>query len=143
MRDLQVSDKNVLEIFDTRSGTEMEIYYRTPTSKEEALYQARLVKRKGRKVILMTHATRVKFGRKIITGFKEGDFGIEGKPFSTDPESAIFREDWKELLEKTASDILNTLAFVVFEGARPDAVGLDETDEDDEVLEETAPLEKS
>lgn len=146
MRELKSSDKNVLEIFDARSNTDMELYYRTPTTREEALYQAKLVKKKGRKVVIAQHKTRVEFGLRMITGFKEGNFGEDGEPFSADPESPNYREDWKECLERGASDILAILGSTIFEGARPDVeVDVDELldeelDNKDEVLEEASPL---
>lgn len=85
MRELKTSDKNKLTIADARSGTEIELYYRTPAPSEEVAYQARLIKRKGNKVVFNSHETRLEFGFKILTGFRDGDFGIDGKPLSSDP----------------------------------------------------------
>ena len=143
MRDLGVSDKNELVINDARSGTELTIYYRNPTNREEALYQAKLVKRKGKKIIVNTYDTRLLFGLRIITGFKEGDFCLDGKEISSDPMSSRFFEHWKDLLKEGAADIVTTLAQAVFEGATTGGNIDVELATLEEELEEAIPLETS
>ena len=49
MRDLDVSATNKIVISDARSGTEIELYYRNPTTQEEVEYQSKLYKRRGNK----------------------------------------------------------------------------------------------
>lgn len=120
MRDLTKTDKNILRIQDAISGSEIELYYRMPTTSEMVSYQAKLIKRQGRKILLNAFETRLEFGLKIFTGFRDGDFGIDGKPISSDPQNPNYKEDWKGLLKETAADIITTLAFTVFEGARVD-----------------------
>lgn len=140
MRELNRSERNTLTIQDTRSGTEIELYYRNPTSREEALFQAKVVKRKGTKVVLKSFDTRLEFGLKVLTGFREGDFGIDGKPISSDPDSPNYREDWKNILADGAADIIRTVGMTVFEGVRVNNADI----ELEEVLEEDhAPLGKS
>ena len=117
MRDLDVSATNKIVISDARSGTEIELYYRNPTTQEEVEYQSKLYKRKGNKLILHPKV-KVDLGLAILTGFREGDFGVAGKPISSDPESPNYRKDWKDLLGRMASDIISTFATVVYEGAR-------------------------
>jgi len=142
MRDLTRSDRNKLIINDARSGTEIELYYRTPTTQEEVEYQSKLIKRKGKKVLINAFETRLKMGLKILTGFREGDFGVDGRPISSDPSSPNYREDWKELLREYAADIVTAFAFAVFEGARVDTnLGLEF--EFEEEAEEVPPLQKN
>ena len=117
MRDLDASAVNKIVISDARSGTEIELYYRNPTTQEEVEYQSKLYKRKGNKLIL-NPKVKVDLGLAILTGFREGDFGVAGRPISSDPESPNYREDWKDLLGRMASDIVSTFATVVYEGAR-------------------------
>ena len=117
MRDLDVSATNKIVISDARSGTEIELYYRNPTTQEEVEYQSKLYKRKGNKLILNPRV-KVNLGLAILTGFREGDFGVAGSPISSDVESPNYREDWKDLLGRMASDIVSTFATVVYEGAR-------------------------
>ena len=117
MRDLDVSATNKITISDARSGTDIELYYRNPTTQEEVEYQSKLYKRKGNKLILNPRV-KVNLGLAILTGFREGDFGVAGSPISSDVESPNYREDWKDLLGRMASDIISTFATVVFEGAR-------------------------
>lgn len=117
MRDLEQSDKNTLTIKDSISGTDIELYYRLPLTDERVAYQNRLFTSKGGKVKTHTAETRIEYGLKILTGFREGDFGFGGKPISSDPQSKNYKENWKILVKATASDIVNAFAFVVFEGA--------------------------
>jgi len=141
MRELKRSDNNSIAINDARSGTEIELYYRNPTSREEALYQARLVKRKGGKVIVRSFDTRLDFGLKILTGFRDGDFCVDGQPISSTPDSPHYREDWKSIVAEGASDIVRTMAFTVFEGVRVQSA--DEIEIEETVEEEPPPLARS
>lgn len=108
------SKQNTLKLNDNISGSELELYYRQPSTKERQAYQAQAFPRKGSKVKVNLVATQIKFGKRIITGFEEGNFGMieDGKTvvFSADPDSKNYRKDWKDLLEKHASDILMILA---------------------------------
>ncbi|MFA4871375.1 MAG: hypothetical protein WC623_24465 [Pedobacter sp.] len=133
MRDLKLSDKNKIGIFDARSGTDIELYYRTPTTSEEVEYQHLLVKRQGRKVIINPFEARLEMGLRILTGFSEGSFGIDGKAISSEPENPNYKENWKDLLKETASDIITTFAFTIFEGARIDTGTDFEIEEKDDV----------
>lgn len=125
MRDLTRSEKNKLTIHDARSGTDIELYYRNPTTQEEVQYQSKSIKRIGRKIVVNTFETRLEMGLQILTGFREGDFGFDGKPISSDPASPNYREDWKELLKENAADIIATFAFTIFEGTRTSDSGID------------------
>lgn len=120
MRDLAPGGENLLKINDAVSGTKIELAYRMPTTQEMVQYQARQVKREGGKVILKPFETRLKFGLEILTGIRDGDFGYNGKPVSCNPQSADYKENWKEMLKESAADIITTLAVTVFEGARLD-----------------------
>lgn len=138
MKDLKLSDHNKLIINDARSGTEIELHYRNPTTQEEVQYQARFIKKQGKKVLINAFETRLQMGIKILTGFRDGDFGFDGRPIASDPASPNYREDWRELLKTAATDIITVFAFHVFEGARIDT-GLDF---DFEEAEDTPPLQK-
>lgn len=144
MRELKSSDRNVITVRDGRTGTDIELYYRSPTSREEVLYQSNLVRRKGKKVVVNA-GVRVRFALDILTGFRDGDFGYEGRPISSNPESPNYREDWKEIVKEGASDILRTLSLAVFEGTKVETGDLLEMDFDDEIVleEDAAPLERS
>ncbi len=142
MRELQPSEKNEIAIKDTRSGSEVVFYYRTPTPAEVASYQARQVKRQGKKVVLNIYPTRLEFGLKVLTGFRSGDFGFEGKPVSSEPGSEGYREDWKAIVEKGAHDLVTTMARIVFENATVDESAIELVEELVEG-EEAVPLAKS
>lgn len=142
MRELQASDRNEISIKDTRCGTDILLFYRTPTPEEQAAYQARMVKRQGKKMILNVYPTRLDFGLKVLTGFRTGDFGFEGKPISSDPADAGYREDWKEIVRKGAHDIVTTMGRVVFENTSVDESAEIELEEA-ALVEDAVPLGKS
>lgn len=140
MRDLKANEKNKLKISDARSGSEVELYYRNPTPSEEAAYQAKLLKRKGTKVILNSYETRLDFGQRILTGFREGDFGFDSKPISSEEASPNYIPEWKAELVAGAPDMICVLAMTVFEGTRVSGTVFEI---EEEVLEEPIPLPKS
>ena len=118
MRDLGTK-QNKLIINDGRSGSTITLLYRNPTTAEEVAYQNGLFRRRGSKLITNVADTRLEFALKILEGFNDGDFGIDGKPISSVQGSANYQEDWKTLLKESASDILAVFAVAVFENTRP------------------------
>ncbi|MBT9169275.1 MAG: hypothetical protein DDT19_02631 [Syntrophomonadaceae bacterium] len=141
MRDLNKSDKNKIVVHDAVSGSELELYYRTPTTSEMVQYQSKLFRRAGKKILINAFETRLEMGLQILTGFRDGDFGIDGKPISCNPNSENYREDWKELLKETAADVVTAVAFTVFEGARTDVSELEYALGEEE--EKVIPFQKS
>lgn len=132
------AERNTLKVFDRISGTELEIYYREPTTEERAVYSNQTISRKGRKVKVQVGETRQKFGVRIMSGFRDGDFVApkDGKPvpIASDKDSPNYAENWKDLVLKHASDIIELLAAHVFEGSAEveDGDGLDDDDLVDE-----------
>lgn len=114
MRDFAAA-KNTVEIRDGLSGDDHEIYYRMPTNEERAAYQNSAFARSGNRLKARLYENRIKFGSRIITGFKKGSLGIGGKPFSSDESDPDYRADWKDLLVQHAGDIVSSVAVTVFE----------------------------
>jgi hypothetical protein len=142
MRELKSTNTNKLVVHDGLSGGEIELYYRTPTTAERVSYMSRLVKREKDKVKMRSAETRLHFGMEILTGFKDGAFGFDGNPISSDPAHPNYREDWKDLVKETASDLVSLLGFVVFEGARVEGQQ-DGIEIEEEVAEDAVPFGKS
>jgi hypothetical protein len=119
MRDLHAT-KNILEIVDPISGDVHEIYYRTPTNSERIAYAGALIRREGRKIRLRadTYSINVQYGLDVITGFKKGTIGYNGKKISSDVMDPDFFENWKELLAQSAPEIAAAVGQTVFAGAR-------------------------
>ncbi len=115
MRDL-TAQKNIVEIQDGISGDVHEIHYRMPTVEEIASYQNGLFERRGRKLKNRIFESRLKFGGRIITGFRKGTLGCDGKAFASDAGDPDFRADWKEQLLVNAPDVVAAVAMVAFEG---------------------------
>ncbi|MCE5334269.1 MAG: hypothetical protein LLG06_06735 [Desulfobacteraceae bacterium] len=114
MRDF-AAERNVLEILDGISGDVHEIHYRMPTNEERAAYQNGAFERRGRKVRTRIFENRIKFGARIVTGFRKGSLGVDGRPIASDPNDPDFRQDWKDLLVQHAGDIVASVAASVFE----------------------------
>lgn len=117
-----------MRVNDPISDDVHELYYRAPTVKERSAYDASRFVRKGKKVINRTFETRLKFGLRILTGFKKGTFGIEGRAFSSDASDPAYREDWKALLETNAPDIVAELGRRVFEASENEGVEVEGAD---------------
>ena len=130
------SDPNIIHIDDPVSGGSVGLYYRTPTTEQLTAYSSKLYKRKGKKLMNLAIKTRVETAKEILVGLKEGDFGLNGKPISSDPESPDFHPDWLALLEDNAAHILAAMAFHIFEYSR----AVESPDEDDQEATELPPL---
>lgn len=114
---------NELVVADSISGREETIYYRTPTLEERIEWMASLYLRDGSEVISNIEQANHKWGKEIIVGFNEADFGVaEGensvRPFSSDPDSKHYRADWKEILCELGPDIPQFVARIAFDGHR-------------------------
>jgi len=125
-----------LLIYDKISNSEITLYYQLPTTKDRVAYLNEHVSRTRRKFSTSIGEPKVKWGKKIVSGFADGDFEIPGpdgrpKPIASDPSSPNYDAQWKDHLEKYAADILIALAAHVFDSAAPEQVeGGDETEED-------------
>jgi hypothetical protein len=124
MLDLNRQDVFRKIIFDSATGHEVELTHRLPTTSEEVEFQRRTFKGRGRKgfspedIARNLAEIRIEFGLRIVTGFKDGDFGVDGRPISSNPESPDFYPEWKNLLRDKAPRIVSALAVAVFEGGR-------------------------
>ncbi|MHC1727955.1 MAG: hypothetical protein AB9866_18460 [Syntrophobacteraceae bacterium] len=114
MRDF-AAERNTLEIHDGTSGDVHEIHYRMPSNEERAAYQNGAFERRGQKIRSRIFENRLKFGARIITGFRKGTLGIDGKAFSADSDDPDFRQDWKDLLMRHAGDVVACVGACIFE----------------------------
>ena len=110
---------NEMRFQDNLSGTEIVLFYRTPITKERVAYANEAYQRRGRKVVNRIVETRIKYGLKILRGFREGDFerkiGEDWRAMASDPASDNYYPEWKEHIEKYASDLVEYLASRVFD----------------------------
>lgn len=129
---------NELKITDNLSGGDIVLYYRTPTSEEQIAYTNQLVQRIRNKVVNRTGETRMKYGAKILEGFRDGDFiaPVNGQsvPISSKEGYPNYYPGWKELVTKKAPDLIEVLAMRVFEASAQ--VQDDEPDEPDQSADE-------
>ncbi len=109
--------RNVAEI--TVNGETHELYYRNPTTDELVGFQAEGLVRKGKKIVDRLVAARIKYGAKVLVGFKFGTIGFDGEPISSDPkDKKHYRKDWKELLVVNAAQLVAAVGLAAFEGVR-------------------------
>lgn len=118
-RILESSQRNELRLIDNRSNSDIVLYYRDPTTAEMAAYTNESLRRRRNKLELRQTEARLKFGAKVLTGFRPGDFckRVAGKvvPVASDAQHPDFDPKWKELVEQHAADLLILLASHVFE----------------------------
>lgn len=132
MFDLQEQEQILAEIYVAAAGKKLGIYYRPPKPSEAIQYSSSLLKRKGNKIQSNEYKTRLEYGRLVITGLREGDYGYGGKPISSDPASSDYREDWKDILARSAHQHIVAVAIAAFEGvAIPAAAQRPELEEED------------
>lgn len=103
-----------------------------PTTDERVGYENEAVKRHRNKVKMKITAARMKYGGKILTGIRDGDFMVEkgGKatPLSSDENNKKhFAKDWKAQVITHAPDLVALLAGHVFDGSAE----IDDDDGDD------------
>ena len=111
---------NEMRFQDNLSGTEIVLLYRMPTTQERVAYTNESYHRKGRKIINRSVETRMKFGLKILAGFRDGDFERkmpDGKwePIASNSASGNYFPEWQDHIEKYASDLVEHLAIRVFD----------------------------
>lgn len=124
MRDLAAT-RNVVEIHDQMAGVIHEFEYRNPTTTERAKFQAGRYVRLGDQIVDKTWSQCVKYGEAVLTGFKKGTLGVDGRLISSDPRDAEYREDWLEVLAGAVPEILaevGRLAFLSHEVVRTAAL---------------------
>lgn len=123
MRVIGANVKNEMTIADSISGTEITLYFRTPSNSERQRYFADLWGRDGDNITDKSQDARLNWGAEILLGFEDNDLGFkdangEVTAFSSDPENENHRADWKELIKEYAPELLGFLALRVFEGLR-------------------------
>lgn len=131
-RELKKTETNKMVLFDKLSGTKIELYYRTVTSDDRIKYKSAILNQltKSQKIEDAVNL-QLAWAEKIITGFKKGDFTIDGKPISANKTDKEYYEGWFGVLKETATDLILVLIETV----------LGETSF--VVREQTVPFEKS
>lgn len=146
------SKKNLFVFENCMGPGEFGLYYRFPNTDEIIAHRNGGTRREGDTLVSNHAENRLASGKKILTGIREGDFGKEGPdgnpvPISSDDGSEFYDEDWRDLVEKSASDLIEMLGYVVFEGSaranlnteeKPDIQG-EAGDKDKKEPEETDP----
>lgn len=128
-------NKRTVIIEDNKTGQEVLLEYRDPTTEEEIQYSNNQIKRRGNNPQIEVAQNRLKYGSKVLTGIREGDFGQKKDghvcPLSSDPDSANYNPAWKKLVKEHARHLIMLLAVHVFE-APARLVGSETVDDDDE-----------
>ena len=125
-----VSNKpNTLKLHDNISDSGIHLFYRTPTVKEVAAYTNGMAKRVRNKIINCTGECRQKYGRDILEGCRDGDFGIMKDDkvvvISSDPKSNDYDPKWKDLFCEHAADLVERLAIHAFENTAEADAGVE------------------
>lgn len=114
-------DLNVLKIRDNISNSEIELYYRMPTTKEAIRYTNSVIRRERNKLVSRMGETRQKYGGGILMGIRDGDFEkkVDGGyvPISSEAGSEHYDPEWKAHILTHAPDLIEMLAVHVFEAS--------------------------
>ena len=116
------NEENEIRMIDPVNNEERVFFYRLPNTGERFKYTNEMLKRQGAKIKISAGEIRLKFGLKILTNIRDEDFERKNKagewvPISSRPGSEFYREDWKNLIEEHASDLVSLMAMQIFEGA--------------------------
>ncbi|HQP30841.1 MAG TPA: hypothetical protein PLB81_05895 [Deltaproteobacteria bacterium] len=115
----ELSDRPCSVVFaDKISGGTIKFFYARPGTEQRVAYQGALASTDAK-----LSEVRIEHALGILTGIRDGDFTVPASPepdapslpVSSDPESADYRENWKDLLQVYASDLLEILAIHAFE----------------------------
>jgi hypothetical protein len=115
----RLGGKNTMIVQDNISNSELHLHYRMPESAEIVSYRNGSSKRVRNALVNTTGENRLEHGKKILTGFREGDFEkeVDGAwvPISSDPQSKNYDPDWKKIVAAQAPDLVELLAVHVFD----------------------------
>ena len=128
----EATSRNELHLHDNLSDTPIVFYYRMPTTREREGFSNEAIQRKGKKIKFRQAETRLKYGLKVLTGIRKGDFErmVDGKPvaFASDANDPEYFKDWKVWLKDHAADLVMLLGAHIFEGSAE----IEEPDEDED-----------
>jgi len=115
---------NELKVFDPQTGETVSLFYRKPSNKEKASWQAKAVKmfntggsRKTRFEV-MGFEEKMEIGLTLLVGIQEGYFIRGEMPVSSTPGAKGYCTDWKEIIAEEAGELIVSMADHVFGGAR-------------------------
>jgi hypothetical protein len=117
-------DRNVVEVYDTASDTEMEFYYRSPTDAER-LKWANAAERRGKKIVITdkTYRKQAELAAQVLTGFREGDHKARGVVISSDKDSPNFHPTWKKDFLVSMPEVLRAVGQKIFAGVSSTKAG--------------------
>lgn len=115
----RLGGKNTMIVQDNISSSELHLCYRMPSPEEIVAYRNGSSKRVRNALVNTTGENRLEHGKKIMTGFRDGDFekkvGGEWVPISSDPQAKNYDPDWKKIVADQAADLIELLAVHVFD----------------------------
>ncbi|UJX43035.1 hypothetical protein K9F62_10300 [Desulfovibrio sp. JY] len=108
-------DRNVVEVYDTLSDTEMEFYCDIPTDAQRLAW-SNAAERKGRKIVITakTFKKQTMLAAEITNGFRKGDHTVHGSVISSDESDPAYYKDWKPMMIKQMPDILRAVGQKMF-----------------------------
>ena len=117
-------DRNVVEVYDTASDTEMEFYHQTPTNAQR-LQWANAAERRGKKIIITekTYQKQAKLAVDVLTGFREGDHTVKRAVISSDKGSPNYHPTWKKDFLVSMPDVLRAVGAKIFAGVSDKKAG--------------------
>lgn len=113
-------EPNVLRLGDPVSGCRVGLLYRLPTTAERVEYLGGLLRPEAAGAAGLLELRR-RAGLALLLGLEEGSFALPqdgggARPLSSTPGAPDFEPRWKEFLAERAPEIIEALAWHVFEG---------------------------
>ena len=115
---------NELKIFDPQTSETVSLFYRKPTNKEKATWQAKAVKMSSAggsrktKFEVMGFEEKLEIGLTLLVGIQEGYFVRGDLAISSQPGTTGYCPDWKSIIAEEAGELIVSMADYVFGGAR-------------------------
>ena len=118
-RVLGSNTRNKIEIYDGVGNGVAVFYTRNILPSERVKYLGSLIKKDEKGVTFLDNEVRLQNGSEILTGIEDNYFqDSDGTFIASDKHSPNYKEDWKELIIKHASELVMMVAVQMFESNR-------------------------
>lgn len=111
----KTDDINEIRFHDPIGGTEVLFFHRDITTEDRVRHTTRKFVRKDGKLVMRFHSACIESAAAVLTGIRDGDFLYGDEPLSSTPGNPGYREDWKQLIEEMAGDLLLLMGHALFE----------------------------
>lgn len=115
-RELKSNSHNEAIFFDKISNSEITLFYKNLTNTERVKFRSAIVNKlmKGGETEELNEI-QLQWAEKILSGFKKGNFLLDGKEISSNKKDKDYYAGWKGLIKESAPEFLIALSDLVYE----------------------------